>query len=118
MGYPPFGRNPRSGSTFPPTLLAHALPLWLYWILLGLVAGAFGVTTLLLLFAFVYFWNRIVYTVQSGEEAVLWKRLSGTQIDVIYKEGGMGTGEAFTDRLRPVGVTEYRLPTPSWSETK
>jgi regulator of protease activity HflC (stomatin/prohibitin superfamily) len=45
------------------------------------------ITALLFLFAFVFFWNRIVYTVRPGEEAVLWKRLAGTQIDVIYKEG-------------------------------
>jgi regulator of protease activity HflC (stomatin/prohibitin superfamily) len=49
----------------------------------------FGVTitTLLLLLTIAVFWNRIVYTVRPGEEAVMWKRLAGTQINVIYKEG-------------------------------
>ena len=46
-----------------------------------------AMTVLLLLFGVVFFWNRVVYTVRSGEEAVLWKRLTGTQIDVVYKEG-------------------------------
>ena len=45
------------------------------------------ITVLILLFGIVFFWNRVVYTVRSGEEGVLWKRLSGTQIDIIYKEG-------------------------------
>ena len=46
-----------------------------------------AITSLLLAFTFVFFWNAIVYTVRSGEGGVFWKRFSGTQIDVIYQEG-------------------------------
>lgn len=50
---------------------------------------AFGlsITGLLALFTVVFFWNSIVYTVQSGQAGVYWKRFSGTQIDLIYREG-------------------------------
>lgn len=53
------------------------------------VKNGFGlsITGLVLLFSLVFFWPRIVYTVQPGEAAVSWKRFSGTEIDKIYLEG-------------------------------
>lgn len=51
----------------------HALPLFL--------------VGLLLVFAFVVLFPRIVITVRPGHEGVMWKRLSGTQIDTVYTEG-------------------------------
>lgn len=74
----------------------------------------FGVTitALLLLLTFVFFWQRMIYTVRSGEEAVLWKRLSGTQIDLIYKEGThliFPWDQLFVYDLR-VQATDYSVP--------
>lgn len=43
--------------------------------------------SLLFMLAFAFFWNRIVYTIRPGEEAVFWSRFTGTEIDAIYKEG-------------------------------
>ncbi len=36
---------------------------------------------------FVFFWQRIVITIESGQAAILFKRFSGTEIDRIYEEG-------------------------------
>lgn len=36
---------------------------------------------------FVFFWQRIIVTVNSGEAAILFRRFSGTEIDKIYGEG-------------------------------
>lgn len=36
---------------------------------------------------FVFFWHRIVITVNPGEAAVLFRRFSGTEIDKVYAEG-------------------------------
>lgn len=60
----------------------HSIRGWLQRHRFGLT-----ITSLMLALTFAFLWNRIVYTVRPGEEAVLWKRFSGTQIDVIYKEG-------------------------------
>jgi regulator of protease activity HflC (stomatin/prohibitin superfamily) len=46
-----------------------------------------SVTALLLLFAFVVFWPKIVITIRPGEAGVIWTRLSGTNIDTVYGEG-------------------------------
>jgi regulator of protease activity HflC (stomatin/prohibitin superfamily) len=47
-----------------------------------------AMTLLTLLFFLFYFWNYIVYTVDSGEMAVKWKRFGhGTQLNVVYGEG-------------------------------
>jgi regulator of protease activity HflC (stomatin/prohibitin superfamily) len=46
-----------------------------------------AITSLLLLFTLVFFWNAMVYTIRPGEAGVSWKRFSGTQIDVVYREG-------------------------------
>lgn len=51
----------------------HALPLFL--------------VGLLVLFAFVVLFPRIVITIRPGHEGVMWKRLTGTQIDTVYTEG-------------------------------
>lgn len=45
------------------------------------------ITALILLFAVIFFWRHMVYTVNPGEAAVSWKRFSGTEIDKIYLEG-------------------------------
>jgi regulator of protease activity HflC (stomatin/prohibitin superfamily) len=45
------------------------------------------VTALMLLFAFVFFWPRIVITIRPGETGVMWTRVSGTNIDTVYGEG-------------------------------
>jgi len=70
------------------------------------------ITTLLVMLTFVVFWHRIVYTVRSGQEAVLWKRLSGTQIDLIYKEGThliFPWDQLFIYDLR-IQATDYSVP--------
>lgn len=70
------------------------------------------ITTLLVMLTFVVFWHRIVYTVRSGQEAVLWKRLSGTQIDLIYKEGThliFPWDQLFIYDLR-IQSTDYSVP--------
>jgi len=70
------------------------------------------ITTLLVMLTFVVFWHRIVYTVRSGQEAVLWKRLSGTQIDLIYKEGThliFPWDQLFIYDLR-IQTTDYSVP--------
>lgn len=36
---------------------------------------------------FVFFWHRIVITIESGEAGILFRRFSGTEIDKIYEEG-------------------------------
>ncbi|MBM3807735.1 MAG: prohibitin family protein [Acidimicrobiia bacterium] len=46
-----------------------------------------AITSLIVLFAVVFFWRSIVHTVNPGEAAVSWKRFSGTQIDKLYLEG-------------------------------
>lgn len=46
-----------------------------------------SITVLLALLTFVFFWSAIVHTVRSGEAGVVWKRFSGTEIDVVYREG-------------------------------
>lgn len=45
------------------------------------------VMLLITVLIFVFFWNRIVITIQSGEAAILFKRFSGTEIDKVYEEG-------------------------------
>ncbi|MDP3718275.1 MAG: prohibitin family protein [Acidobacteriota bacterium] len=54
-----------------------------------LTRHAFGlsITGLLALFTLVFFWSAIVYTIHPGQAGVYWKRFSGTQINVIYREG-------------------------------
>jgi regulator of protease activity HflC (stomatin/prohibitin superfamily) len=53
------------------------------------VNHGFGVsiTSLIVLFALIFFWRHIVYTVNTGEAAVSWKRFTGTEIDRVYLEG-------------------------------
>lgn len=46
-----------------------------------------AVTSLIVLFAIVFFWRHIVHTVNPGEAAVSWRRFSGTEIDRIFLEG-------------------------------
>lgn len=46
-----------------------------------------AITSLIVLFAVVFFWRHIVHTINPGEAAVSWKRFSGTEIDKIYLEG-------------------------------
>jgi len=42
---------------------------------------------LITVLVFVFFWQRIVITIESGEAAILFRRFSGTEIDKVYKEG-------------------------------
>ncbi|MBK8452751.1 MAG: prohibitin family protein [Thiofilum sp.] len=42
---------------------------------------------LLLALLVVFFWGRIVITIQPGEAGILFRRFSGTEIDKIYTEG-------------------------------
>jgi regulator of protease activity HflC (stomatin/prohibitin superfamily) len=70
------------------------------------------ITSLLLLLVVVFFWNRMFYTIRPGEEAVLWKRLSGTQIDVIFKEGThliLPWDKLYVYDLR-IQATDYTVP--------
>ena len=46
-----------------------------------------AIASLLLLFTLVFFWKAIVYTILPGQGGVIWRRFSGTQIDVVYLEG-------------------------------
>lgn len=46
-----------------------------------------AITSLIVLFAVVFFWRHIVHTVNPGEAAVSWRRFSGTEIDKVYLEG-------------------------------
>ena len=51
--------------------------------------SAFGLTIAFLLFLFgvVYFWPRVVVTIHAGQEGVLWRRFSGTGLDLVLLEG-------------------------------
>src|SRR5262245_32203931 len=53
------------------------------------VVHAFGLTvsSLLLALAFVFFWPKMIITIGPGQKGVFWSRWTGTQLDVIYKEG-------------------------------
>lgn len=46
-----------------------------------------SITALIAAFTIVVFWNSMVYTIHPGEAGVYWKRFTGTQIDMIYREG-------------------------------
>lgn len=46
-----------------------------------------SITSLIVLFAVVFFWRHIVHTINPGEAAVMWKRFTGTEIDRVYLEG-------------------------------
>jgi regulator of protease activity HflC (stomatin/prohibitin superfamily) len=48
---------------------------------------AFIVALLIAAMLFVFFFNRIVITIESGEAGVLYRRFSGTETDTIYSEG-------------------------------
>lgn len=50
-------------------------------------ALSLSIATLLLLFTLIFFWPRIVITVREGQEGVLWRRFSGTDIDTVFLEG-------------------------------
>ncbi len=54
-------------------------------------AGRFGLLTavalLMLVFFSLVFWRRMVVTVHVGEEAVLWRRSTGTELNAAYLEG-------------------------------
>jgi regulator of protease activity HflC (stomatin/prohibitin superfamily) len=54
-----------------------------------IVNNGFGIsiTTLIVLFALVFFWRHIVHTINPGEAGVMWKRFTGTEIDRVYLEG-------------------------------
>jgi regulator of protease activity HflC (stomatin/prohibitin superfamily) len=45
------------------------------------------VSSLLLALAFVFFWPKMIITIGPGQEGVLWTRWTGTQLDVVYREG-------------------------------
>jgi regulator of protease activity HflC (stomatin/prohibitin superfamily) len=49
----------------------------------------FGLTvaTLLLMLGVVYFADRAIVTIHSGEEGVMWRRLTGTVVDTVFLEG-------------------------------
>ncbi|MGB0848732.1 MAG: prohibitin family protein [Thiolinea sp.] len=50
--------------------------------------AAIIILIVLIVFLFTaYFWERIFITINSGEAGVLFRRLSGTQIDRVYSEG-------------------------------
>lgn len=49
-----------------------------HWIMIG---------TLIMALVFVFFWQRIVITIDSGEAGILFRRFSGTEIDKAYPEG-------------------------------
>lgn len=63
-----------SASTHLKHWLRHKLP----WLII-----LFLLTALI----FVFFWQRIIITVNPGEAAILFRRFSGTEIDKIYGEG-------------------------------
>jgi regulator of protease activity HflC (stomatin/prohibitin superfamily) len=56
---------------------------------LWIEVNGFGVAigALLLLFVMVFFWNWVVVTVPAGYKGVMWKRLSGTDVETLYLEG-------------------------------
>jgi regulator of protease activity HflC (stomatin/prohibitin superfamily) len=51
--------------------------------------NAFGATIALLLFllTIAFFWRSVVVTIPAGHQAVIWRRLSGTDLTTIYGEG-------------------------------
>jgi len=51
--------------------------------------SAFGlaITSLLVLFAIIYFADRMIVTIHSGQEGVMWRRLTGTVVDTVFLEG-------------------------------
>jgi prohibitin 2 len=55
---------------------------WVRRSVLGLTIAA-----LLLLFAIVYFSDRTIVTIYSGQEGVMWRRFSGTLTDTVFLEG-------------------------------
>ncbi len=64
------------------TKVLKSVASWIEGHLFSLVVPA-------LLFAFgtIYFWSAIVHTVRAGEEGVMWRRFSGTDLDTLYMEG-------------------------------
>lgn len=42
---------------------------------------------LLVLFVFIHLWPMMIIAIHSGQEGVLWRRLTGTVTDVVYHEG-------------------------------
>jgi regulator of protease activity HflC (stomatin/prohibitin superfamily) len=60
-----------------------------YWLIAWLRRRAFALSMLglVLLFALVFFWPRMLITIGPGQEGVLWRRFVGTQVDTIYLEG-------------------------------
>ncbi|RPI03589.1 MAG: prohibitin family protein, partial [Ignavibacteriae bacterium] len=46
-----------------------------------------SIVTLVAAFLFVYFWNNIVISIDSGSQGIRWSRFSGTAVDEIHGEG-------------------------------
>jgi regulator of protease activity HflC (stomatin/prohibitin superfamily) len=55
------------------------------WFAANSIIAAIG--SLLFLFVFVYFADRMIVTVPVGCEAVIWRRLWGTDLDTVFPEG-------------------------------
>lgn len=55
---------------------------WFRRSLFGLTVGV-----LLVLLGAVYFADRVIVTIHSGEEGVMWRRLTGTVVDTVFLEG-------------------------------
>lgn len=55
---------------------------WFNWFRLRL-----AILSLLLLFVALLFWNRMVVTVHAGEQAVLWHRFTGMNLNAVYYDG-------------------------------
>jgi prohibitin 1 len=60
----------------------HRARSWFRRSLFGLTVGA-----LLALLGAVYFADRVIVTIHSGEEGVMWRRLTGTLVDTVFLEG-------------------------------
>jgi regulator of protease activity HflC (stomatin/prohibitin superfamily) len=46
-----------------------------------------SITVLILAFMLVFFWHKMVVTIPVGHEAVIWRRLSGTDLTKVFPEG-------------------------------
>jgi regulator of protease activity HflC (stomatin/prohibitin superfamily) len=46
-----------------------------------------GIVGLMFVFTLLVFWPKMLVTIHSGHEGVLWRRFTGTELDLIYQEG-------------------------------
>jgi regulator of protease activity HflC (stomatin/prohibitin superfamily) len=88
-GTPPGTRDSEAAATVEvaevmvaPPARGRRLAKWLRRSVFGI-----GLAFLRLLFAIVYFWPRVVVTIHAGQEGVLWRRFSGTGLDIVLLEG-------------------------------